>query len=94
MRDWKSVSPSQFHTFSDCKRQWWFQSVFGLSTPQRPSAALGEAVHTQLEAYIKSIDAAVMATDCKSLGCSQSAANGDALWASERPTNCPAHTRA
>lgn len=52
MRDWKSVSPSQFNTFSDCKRQWWFQSVFGLSTPQRPSAALGEAVHNQLEAYI------------------------------------------
>lgn len=54
MRDWKSVSPSQFNTFSDCKRQWWFQSVLGLSTPQRPSAALGEAVHAQLEAYIDS----------------------------------------
>lgn len=52
MRDWKSVSPSQFNTFADCKRQWWFQSVFGLSTPQRPSAALGEAVHAQLEAYM------------------------------------------
>ena len=52
MRDWKSVSPSQFNTFSDCKRQWWFQSVFGLQTPQRPSAALGEAVHDQLEAYV------------------------------------------
>jgi len=52
MRDWKSVSPSQFNTFADCKRQWWFQSVLGLSTPQRPSAALGEAVHAQLETYL------------------------------------------
>lgn len=52
MRDWKSVSPSQFNTFADCKRQWWFQSVLGLPTPQRASAALGEAVHEQLEAYI------------------------------------------
>lgn len=54
MRAFKSVSPSQFNTFNDCKRQWWFQSILGLPTPQRASAALGTAVHEQLEAYVDS----------------------------------------
>ena len=54
MKAFKSVSPSQFNTFNDCKRQWWFQSILGLPTPQRASAALGTAVHEQLEAYVDS----------------------------------------
>ena len=52
MREFKSFSASQVSTFRTCKRQWWFQSIMGLPTPQRASAALGEAVHTQLEDYL------------------------------------------
>lgn len=52
MRPFKRVSPSQINSYNDCPRLWWYQSVLGLETPQRPSAALGEAVHAQLEAYM------------------------------------------
>lgn len=52
MREFKSFSASQVSTFRTCKRQWWFQSIMGLPTPQRASAALGEAVHAQLEDYL------------------------------------------
>ena len=52
MRPFLSVSPSQINSFNECKRLWWYQSVLGLQTPQRPSAALGTAVHDQLEAYM------------------------------------------
>lgn len=52
MRPFKRVSPSQINSYNDCPRLWWYQSVLGLETPQRDSAALGEAVHAQLEAYM------------------------------------------
>lgn len=52
MRPFKRVSPSQINSYNDCPRLWWYQSVLGLETPQRASAALGEAVHAQLEAYM------------------------------------------
>ena len=52
MREFKSTSASQITTFRDCRRMWWFQSIMGLPTPQRASAALGEAVHAQLEKYL------------------------------------------
>jgi len=52
VRPFKRVSPSQINSYNDCPRLWWYQSVLGLETPQRPSAALGEAVHAQLEAYM------------------------------------------
>jgi len=52
LREFKSTSASQITTFRDCRRMWWFQSIMGLPTPQRASAALGEAVHTQLEKYL------------------------------------------
>lgn len=52
MREFKSTSASQITTFRDCRRMWWFQSIMGLPTPQRASAALGEAVHNQLEKYL------------------------------------------
>ena len=54
MREFKSVSPSQINAYNDCPRLWWYQSVLGLPTPQRPSAALGTAVHEQLESYMDS----------------------------------------
>ena len=53
MREFKSFSASQIATYRDCRRSWWFQSIMGLPTPQRASAALGEAVHTQLEKYLE-----------------------------------------
>jgi RecB family exonuclease len=53
MRQFKSFSASQVSTFRTCKRQWWFQSIMGLPTPQRASAKLGEAVHLQLEKYLE-----------------------------------------
>jgi len=52
LREFKSTSASQITTYRDCKRLWFYQSVMGLPTPQRASAALGEAVHTQLEKYL------------------------------------------
>ena len=52
MKEFKSTSASQITTFRDCKRLWFYQSIMGLPTPQRASAALGEAVHTQLEKYL------------------------------------------
>jgi len=52
LREFKSTSASQITTFRDCKRLWFYQSIMGIPTPQRPSAALGEAVHTHLEKYL------------------------------------------
>jgi RecB family exonuclease len=52
MKTFQYVSPSQISTFRSCKRQWYFQSILGIRAPQKPSAALGEAVHKQLEDYI------------------------------------------
>ena len=52
MREFKSVSASQIATYRDCARKWWYQSILGLQTPQNASAALGEAVHAQLEKYL------------------------------------------
>jgi RecB family exonuclease len=52
MKTFQYVSPSQISTFRSCNRQWYFQSILGIRAPQKPSAALGEAVHKQLEDYI------------------------------------------
>ena len=52
MREFKSISASQLSRFSECRRAWWFQHIMGLPTKQKPSAALGEAVHTVLERYL------------------------------------------
>ena len=56
MREFKSVSASQISNYRDCARKWWYQSILGLQTPQNASAALGEAVHAQLEAYLNDGD--------------------------------------
>lgn len=56
MREFKSVSASQISNYRDCPRKWWYQSILGLPTPQNASAALGEAVHAQLEAYLNDGD--------------------------------------
>lgn len=52
MREFKSISASQISNYRDCPRKWWYQSILGLPTPQNASAALGEAVHGQLEKYL------------------------------------------
>ena len=52
MREFRSVSASQLYAYRDCNRLWWFQSVLGLETPQRASAALGSEVHAHLERYL------------------------------------------
>lgn len=52
MREFKSISASQVSRHDECKRAWWFQYVMGLPVPQKASAALGEAMHAQLEKYL------------------------------------------
>lgn len=52
MKSFTHVSASQVSTFLSCERQWWWNKVFGLPTTQKPSAALGEAVHVSIEAYL------------------------------------------
>ena len=52
MREFKSISASQISRHDECKRAWWFQYVMGLPVPQKASAALGEAMHAQLEKYL------------------------------------------
>jgi RecB family exonuclease len=50
------VSPSQIATYTTCPRQWYYNKVLGLPVPQKPSAALGEAVHSTIEAYLETGD--------------------------------------
>ena len=52
MKSFEYVSPSQISTYRSCNRQWYYQSILGIRAPQKPSAALGEAVHGQLERYM------------------------------------------
>ena len=52
MREFKSISASQVSKHDECKRAWWFQYIMGLPVPQKASAALGEAMHAQLEKYL------------------------------------------
>jgi hypothetical protein len=47
-----TVSPSQYSTWSTCKRRWYFEKVLGLMSPQHPAAELGERCHLALEHYI------------------------------------------
>lgn len=56
MKKFTHVSPSQIATYTTCPRQWWFNKVLGLPVPQKPSAALGEKVHSTIEAYLESGD--------------------------------------
>lgn len=56
MKAFTHVSASQVSTFLSCQRQWWWNKVFGLPTRQKPSAALGEAVHASIEAYLGGAD--------------------------------------
>jgi CRISPR/Cas system-associated exonuclease Cas4 (RecB family) len=53
MKAFTRVSASQISTYLSCQRQWWWNKVFGLPTTQKPSAALGEAVHASIEAYLE-----------------------------------------
>lgn len=50
------VSPSQIATYTTCPRQWFYNKVLGLPVPQKASAALGEKVHSTIEAYLESGD--------------------------------------
>lgn len=52
MKSFTHVSASQISTYLSCQRQWWWNKVFGLPTTQKASAALGEAVHSSIEAYL------------------------------------------
>lgn len=52
MKAFTHVSASQISTYLSCKRQWWWNKIAGLPTTQKPSAALGEAVHTSIEGYL------------------------------------------
>jgi len=45
------VSASQFATFRDCPKKWWFDKVEKRPTPAHPAAALGKSIHDDLEEY-------------------------------------------
>lgn len=52
MKPFRYVSASQISTYLSCKRQWYWNKVVGLPSPQKASAALGEAVHSSIEGYL------------------------------------------
>lgn len=52
MKPFRYVSASQISTYLSCKRQWYWNKVVGLPSPQKASAALGEAVHSSIESYL------------------------------------------
>lgn len=54
MRPFDRVSASQVDNFLSCQRKWYIESILGIRPPQKPSAALGEAVHAANEAYVVS----------------------------------------
>lgn len=47
------ISPTQLSTYKLCPRKWALGTIAGLKTPQAASAALGEAVHSVLEAWLE-----------------------------------------
>lgn len=52
------LSPTQIEKFDrtttwGCPRRWWFRYVAKLPEPQAPAAAKGEAIHKQVEHYLK-----------------------------------------
>jgi hypothetical protein len=52
MKEFVRWSASQVDTFQGCNRKWWFNKILGLEIPQHPSAAIGSAVHAELEGYL------------------------------------------
>ena len=52
MKEFVRWSASQVDTFQGCNRKWWFNKIMGLEIPQHPSAAIGSAVHAELEGYL------------------------------------------
>lgn len=52
MKKFERVSASQIASYTDCARAWWHEKILGIEKPQKASAQLGEAVHTQLEKYL------------------------------------------
>jgi RecB family exonuclease len=52
MKEFVRWSASQVDTFQSCHRKWWFNKILGLEIPQHPSAAIGSAVHAELEGYL------------------------------------------
>ncbi len=46
------VSPTQISTYKLCPRKWALGTIAGIKAPQAPSAALGERVHSLLEAWL------------------------------------------
>lgn len=51
-KPWRSTSPSQLATFSDCRRKWWRVSVNGERPPSTAAAERGSKIHAELEAYL------------------------------------------
>lgn len=47
------VSPTQLSTYKLCPRKWALGAIAGVKAPQAASAALGEAVHAALEAWLE-----------------------------------------
>lgn len=48
------ISPTQLATYKLCPRKWALGTIAGVKAPQAASAALGEAVHAALEAWLES----------------------------------------
>ncbi len=47
-----TLSPTQIETFMDCERKWAFRIISGIEQEQSPYAAIGDAVHLQIEEYL------------------------------------------
>lgn len=52
VKEWR-VSPSQYSTWTACKRKWYFEKVLKIASPQHPAAELGERCHTSIENYLR-----------------------------------------
>lgn len=49
----KPISASQVKTYSLCQRRWGFSYLDGIKQPSTPATELGQAVHAEMEAWIK-----------------------------------------
>jgi len=48
-----TISPSQLSTYELCPRKWAFDKMDGIRSPSSPAAALGGAVHSVLENWLR-----------------------------------------
>ena len=60
LRPFVHWSPSQVETFKMCERKWWLNKIAGMEVPDTGDTLTGTRVHGEMEAYLKSGDAATL----------------------------------